>query len=476
MKPIDVGGAGRAANVGNVENIDAQNTGEAGLNVANVAQSAEDPQTVAAAKPLTRTPSNASIGDWVETDSVHSETSLDSGLAEMPFVRAKFAHWPKSAKGSYEVASQQKGAGEADSVGKSLIADFVQEALPANVRRSAMKAFVEQMLPEDTSQKATLSAEFNTILDKHGVSDKQELMALLEPLLIKYTKLAVTSESQLDSGRQSPAAARKTPSPKPTDPQATERFAYLAKPGQIGVDSAAQVASIRKDASINIDSNAAGNLVSSKMAADFSAYANAQVDRSHADLKSPELRQLCNTNRKLIAALVHDFAGITKMGMVKGTDFAKMAGMSLTMVSRATDSHIQSEPEFQNVAKGLTAEAQKDVKEWLKLKMMAIVDHANLNAKEGSGTIFNDATDNRLTSTRLAEFTGLTFTLMEFILAQQNSTAAASILQDGTFTSATGRSIFIFKEFAGLPPDQQLNKEAMAKVLLENMKAEMTAL
>ncbi|MGL4735767.1 MAG: hypothetical protein ACRCWB_11950, partial [Enterovibrio sp.] len=258
-------------------------------------------------------------------------------------MKAKFAHWPKSAKTSYEVTSQQKGAGEAASIGKSLIADFAQEVLPTSVRRAAIKAFVEQMLPEDASQKASLTAEFSAILDKHGVSDKQGMMDLLEPLLVKYTKLAVTSESQLDSGRQSPAAARKAPSPKPTEPQTTERFAYLEKTAQAGADFAREKATMMKEASINLDSNAAGNLVSSKMAADFSAYANAEVDRSHTALKSPALRQLCNAHRKLIADLVHDFAGITKMGMVKGTDFSKMAGMSLTMVSRATDSHIQSQ-------------------------------------------------------------------------------------------------------------------------------------
>ncbi|MGL4733570.1 MAG: hypothetical protein ACRCWB_00330, partial [Enterovibrio sp.] len=127
-------------------------------------------------------------------------------------------------------------------------------------------------------------------------------------------------------------------------------------------------------------------------------------------------------------------------------------------------------------AKGLPAEVQREVKEWLKQKMMAIVDHANLNAKEKDGTIFIDAANNRLTSTRIAEFTELTFTLMEFIFAQQNSTAGASILQDGTFTSPSGTSVNILNEFADLPPEQQLNKEAMAKVLLDNMKTEMTAL
>ncbi|MGL4826528.1 MAG: hypothetical protein ACRC24_03430 [Vibrionaceae bacterium] len=437
----------------------------------NVAQSAEEPQTVAAAKPLSRTPSDAQdaqVGDWVETASVHSGTSLDSTLGQMPFVRAKFAHWPKAlkpaaAKGSFDIVQP-----EGSEIIASSMLSFAKERLPLGVRDAAMKAFLDQIIPADPSQKQALDAEFNAILDKHGISDKAGMMELFEPLLVKYAKLATTPETQLESGARGSAQTT-----------TQERFAYLQGTAQAEAaeapDLSSQKEAIRKEASARLNLNAAGHLASSKMAADFSAHANAAVDRSHAGLQSPELRQFCNAHRKLIAALVHEFAGIIKMGVVKETDFTNMAGMSITTVSRATDSQIPSQAEFQALA-NVSQEVARDVKELLKTKMMTMVDHANLNVEDKRSTIFTDATGQRLTSTRLTEFTALTFTLMEFIFAQQNSTTDASILQDGTFTSPSGASLNILNEFAKLPPEQQLNKEAMAEVLLDNMKREMTAL
>ncbi|MGL5250810.1 MAG: hypothetical protein ACRC7P_06995, partial [Enterovibrio sp.] len=137
MRPIS--GAGQAARVNQTE---PQPRDGAGPRVTNVTQSAETMATGAAAS-LKRSDSNVSTGTWASSTSVHGGTLLDSTLAEMPFVMAKFIHWPKPEKTSYEVTSQPRGAGEATAVGKSLIADFAQEALPTGVRRAAIKAFVE---------------------------------------------------------------------------------------------------------------------------------------------------------------------------------------------------------------------------------------------------------------------------------------------------------------------------------------------
>ncbi|MGL5292121.1 MAG: hypothetical protein ACRC9T_09385, partial [Vibrionaceae bacterium] len=389
MKPIGVGSAGQAANV---SNTGSQAQGSARLPVTGVTQSAENIQTGGAARrPLAHSPSNASTLSWKSTSSVDSNTSLDSTLGQMPFVRSRLVSWPKiltpATKKSFDLPLPPDG----DTT--TSMRSFMQERLPLEVREGAMQAFLDQIIPADPSQRQGIDEGFNAILDKHGVTDKKGMMDLFEPLLVKYAKLAITPEPQFEVGRRGSA-----------DAATQERFAYLETPLDRATGLDGQKAAIRQEAGANLDLNAAGHLTSSKMAADFSACANALIDRNHSNLPTAELRQFFNSQRRLIAALVHDFAGIVKMGVVQGTDFSNMSGMSVTSVSRATDSNIQMQAEFQALAR-ISQEVARDVKDLLKLTMMTIVDFANTSATEGDGTIFTDATGSRLTSARLTEFT-----------------------------------------------------------------------